>query len=767
MKLLRDDLIIEPAEDSDNKFIVKDPLSDELFEFGEKEHYLLNELKRPYHEKVLLTKYNAKFGENESSQFIGNFIAMLEEWGLIGKDGETDNNIPDTDKKKEYSPQLEKRKHLNHWSLFNPEKLLDKLNIYFGFFRFLIKLLLFVFILSLLALLFNFNLFRDELLQVTSKFTIVEHLIFTMFTISLFSQIVKGCVARFYNINTPSFGLMLAYGIIPRFDMRVDIKGDASRNSKLWLTSSSLLVRISLFSFGVLLWLISRSSGTALSVSGAAVAFFSMISLLFVANPLLSSDGYRFITIYFNMPNIREKAIRSIRNTFLPTPDVIAKYTDDRLALKIYGSLSILFIVSLILFLGYSIGRWLETNYRGLGVVILVGIFIYLLFRFRHLSKTKKNLQAGNPSGEKSPLAEKEHMNPLDKQKSAAPSKFRRLPFKVNLLRCFIIVLIVVALFLPYRYEAGGSAEVLPVLHRQIYPEKKGIIKKVYYKGGEWLKKGTLIAEMENYREKKEVDLTEQSVKRKQEEINILLTTPSDEERELARQQLAAAKLQLQYSKKNYYRLESLYKKNVASLETYLDAKEKMDLDRQNVREKEASLDVVENQVNEHKLESAKLELEMLRKELHFYEEQLEKTRLRMPGDGKIITMNLKNLENKFLDDAQLFAEIEDSRQVKVEIMIPESDVDQVKPGNSVRFRALLSPNVSFTGKVSTIYPAMDSTSYGKVLKVVSVISNEENILKTGMTGYAKVEGRKMFVFQAFSRSLISFFLIEFWSWLP
>jgi len=759
MKLLRDDLIIYPAEDGSNKFFVKDPSTNELFEFGEKEYFLINALKNPYHEKVLLTKFNAKFGEKETSEYLSGLIAALDGWGLLKENHEfntSDKKTSATIRQTEKILQLTNRKQINHWSLFCPQKLLDKLVHYFNFFRFFYKLTFLLFIVAIASLFSNLQLYKEDLKGVI-----------TMFTINLLSQIVKGYIARYYNINTSSFGLTLAAGIIPRFDIRIDIDENASREAKLRLTSSSLLVRIFLFSFGILLWIITRQFGSSVSILGAAMALFSMFSLLFAANPLLSSDGYRFITIYFNMPNIREKAIRSIRNYFFPAPSVIAKYSDDRLALKIYGSLSILFIVSVVVFIGFSIGRWLETNYRGLGVILFFVLIVYLIARFSNLSKARKNLQAGNPPTENNPLADKKPRNSSDNQKRYTSSTIMAIIRKVRWLRCFISAAIAVAFFLPYHYEAGGSAEVIPVIHQEIYSENKGIIKKVYFNGGEWIQKGSIIAEMENYRQKKDVELTQQAINKGQEEINILLTTPSEEEVELAKQQLLTAKLKLQYTKENYSRQETLYKKNFVSLETYLETKEELDLDRQEVIEKEASLLVIQNKVNEHELESAKLELAMLQKELEFYEEQLERTKLRMPNDGKIITMNLKNLENKFLDDGQLLAEIEDSSHVQIEIMIPEPDIDQIDIGDRVNFKALLSPNKIITGKVTSIYPVVDSTTYGKVLKVVSVIPNEHYILKNGMTGYAKVEGNEMFVIQAFTRALISFLLIEFWSWLP
>jgi multidrug efflux pump subunit AcrA (membrane-fusion protein) len=139
-----------------------------------------------------------------------------------------------------------------------------------------------------------------------------------------------------------------------------------------------------------------------------------------------------------------------------------------------------------------------------------------------------------------------------------------------------------------------------------------------------------------------------------------------------------------------------------------------------------------------------------------------------MPNDGRIVTMNLKNLENKFLDETQFFAEIEDVGHVQIEISIPEAEKDQVTVGDKVRLKTQAFPGTMMTGRVTSIYPVTESSSSGvPVVKVVCVIPNGDGMLKTGMSGYAKVEGDEMFVLQAFTRPLVNFFLVDFWSWLP
>jgi putative peptide zinc metalloprotease protein len=46
-------------------------------------------------------------------------------------------------------------------------------------------------------------------------------------------------------------------------------------------------------------------------------------------------------------------------------------------------------------------------------------------------------------------------------------------------------------------------------------------------------------------------------------------------------------------------------------------------------------------------------------------------------------------------------------------------------------------------------------------------MENEDDLLKSGMTGHAKIEGETTIVLIAFTRALVRYVLVEAWSWLP
>lgn len=318
MKLLRDDLIIYPDNENDI-FIVKDPCNDEVYEFGEEETFLIEALKTPYNEQVLLAKFNAKFDDHADISYINDLISSLDKWGLLEGSGETTSSgekdktaVSDEDDK-----ALEKGGWVNHWSLFNPEKILDLLVGKLGFLRYSAPLIPIFLLIAVFAVVKNFNLYEEAMTEMHLISGRIDHIIFTLFTINLIVVLVKGSTARYYNIATPSFGIMLAHGWIPRFSIPFRVENSLDRKAKLWIYSVSHLTRIALISFGIILWLTTRNQGTRISIIGAALAFYSFVAFLIFANPLLGADGYRFLETYFNAPNFRQRANRSLRYFFL------------------------------------------------------------------------------------------------------------------------------------------------------------------------------------------------------------------------------------------------------------------------------------------------------------------------------------------------------------------------------------------------------------------------------------------------------------------
>jgi len=94
--------------------------------------------------------------------------------------------------------------------------------------------------------------------------------------------------------------------------------------------------------------------------------------------------------------------------------------------------------------------------------------------------------------------------------------------------------------------------------------------------------------------------------------------------------------------------------------------------------------------------------------------------------------------------------------------------IKPVRVGQAVILRAKAYPGQSFRGQVTEIAPAVvaaDNPMPTKVVRVRSAIDNPEGLLKTQMTGYAKIECGRHPLLELLWGALINPFRVQVWSW--
>lgn len=858
MHLLRNDLIIVPSNDNgETACQIRDPVSGEIFEFGEPEYFLIKALAHPYVIPDLLAKFNAKFGFETNTDEFYEFLSMLSNWGLLKKDailkpplrstkphqipspqGEKpmDNSATEKNESKknpEYSeeklddvifediidqepdlllvetkfdPHANARKKneqakspiSNHfrffWNLFCPEKLLDILWYPFYPLKYLAYILPIMCFISLFILLENLHYLEKDLTKLIQSVNLFYHILFTLFTINLTSQIGRGIICRNYNVEVPNFGIKLALGLLPRFEIFIGDIQTLPKVARLWIQASQLIIRLALFCTGAAVWLVGRPTGTGFSTYGLTLATFALFEvLLFFGNPLIKSSAYDVLTTYLEIPGLREKANRALFSIFSKRDRLFRRDEQNRLALQFYALACFIYLIGLAGLALILLAKVLEAQYGGTGVLIFLIIFAYLIYFYHDLIKSKLAAKSAHvvagitgargggqanfirnligiegDGGDEALLHSRQLPRAAMRMRRQAMTPEKPItPRTRPWLRYLLLAIFVACLFLPYPYETGGPATVLSLQKYQIFAETAGIIEQVLCKTGEWINKDEVIAKLASYIQVKDYYGTLAAIKEQQAQIDKMLSTPTKEELDVAKQQLASAKTKAKYSVTNLQRKETLYKSGNISLDQYEDAKRQKDVDEMDALEKEANLALVQAGVHPKQIEAAKAELERLEVELKDYDEQLKRTNLRMPVDGRIVTMNVDLLAGKYLDKGDLFAEAENDKQVRVEVEIPESDIGEIDLGHASRLKIWTYPNRIFYGTVSEIAPTTTSEEYGKVLKVVSVIPNENGLLKSGTTGFAKIDGGTKPVIVAFTRMLVRFVMIEIWSWIP
>ena len=341
------------------------------------------------------------------------------------------------------------------------------------------------------------------------------------------------------------------------------------------------------------------------------------------------------------------------------------------------------------------------------------------------------------------------------------------LPSKAKVVWGVILAVLLVLAFQPYKYDAGGQVIILPVSKAQAIARAEGEIIEVLVAEGDQVTRGQVLAHLSSWDQERQLAVTRTELTSAEANLARLMDGASAEEIEVARSQVASSEASVAYSQAEYDRARALAETGAGTQAAMEKALSTLESDLAGLEVSRASLELVLAEASANDIAIAQADVDRLRLELDFHRDELERTRVTAPMDGRIVTANLQLLIGKYLRSGDPLLEIENARIVTAEISVPESDIALIGPGDEVRLRATGHADVEIIGEVQAIAPAAEDEGYGSIVRVAAIFENETDFLRSGMTGYAKIDGAEMRAWEAYFRSIRRFFQIEVWSWIP
>jgi putative peptide zinc metalloprotease protein len=887
----RKDLIITQTsntEESTKTYLIKDPISEETFEFGEAEYFLCQSMDGTSASAEIVANFQATYGHVMTEEDFNNYSSQIFDFGLLESSkipvsisasvasektpeltlASNHSSIVKEEQNPEIQPQQSQKKDDHNleseskqtskktkkgptylWILPNPASKFTKAAAFINPFNRLFLLSVWALIPGLPIALFTFfnnqSIFWRDLANSVEPLPYLATYFFNITFASLTAKIAQAIVFAHYGGKVKKFGLVLAAGFFPRFYLDREGMWQLTRKQQLWTFSTPLVDRLIYFVIAVLIWYWTRSTGTNLQTLALLLAHASFLDFLLDGCPFWPVDGYVFMVAYFRLPaNFIGRAYQVWEMLLRRRPLPSSMSFREKLILLIYAPITILFWLTAVFIIALSIGQGLTENFSGIfgraTAGILISIFIIAASR-QPIAFFKKGLTSQK-------LAPPPPVDTPRKSRKFKPSKFS----KKRLIQLFVLIIFLILLILPYPYRPGGQIQLLPPTQQAIQAQVDGKIIKVFYKGGDgqWLNAGTRIAIMEaidienNVLTQQEQIKNQQAIVEKQQaNLNKLLATPRKEDIEVARQQVEVAKQDVEaarqqievrqqdvevtkksldtviskadFSSREASRFEELYKGGVVSRQIFEDKQRQSETERinveqsrqqvtvkekeveasrrelatkqQTVEQRQANLKLVlsgpypdDIQVARKELEAAKAGLNRQQQQLKYEREQLQRTQLIMPIDGRLVTAYLDQKIGSYLKQGQTFAVAEDDRSIRAELRIAEYNVGEFVLGAAVEIKLLAYPNRPFFGKVISIEPAASAENASnatvkeptnkltdRFVKVIVDIPNREEILKSSMTGYAKIKGSTKPLVVAFTRPIVRFIEVEIWSWLP
>jgi putative peptide zinc metalloprotease protein len=516
----------------------------------------------------------------------------------------------------------------------------------------------------------------------------------------------------------------------------------------------------------------------------------------------------------------------------------------EKLVLFLYAPATILFWLTAVFFIALSIGKGLTENFSGIfgraTAGILIGIFLIAASR-QPIAFFRKTFGQKSPSPETSALPRESTrgFKNLNFRKKRLIQLFCLIAFCILLILPYPYRPGGQIQLLPPTQQAI-QAQVDGKITKVLYKGGDG----QWIKTGTIIAIMEAIDIENNVLTQQEQIKNQQAiVERQQANLNKLLATPRKEDVEVARQQVEVAKQDVEvakqqievrqqevevakkrldtviskaeFSSREASRFEELYNGGVVSRQAFENRQRQAETERidveesrqqvaakekevessrrelatkqQSVAQREANLKLVlsgpypdDIQVARKEVEAAKAGLNRQQQQLKYDREQLQRTQLIMPIDGRLVTSYLDQKVGSYLKQGQTFAVAEDDRSIRGEVRIAEYNIGEFSLGATVEIKLLAYPNRPFIGKVASIEPAASDEQASsttikeptdkitdRFVKVIVDIPNREEILKSSMTGYAKIQGSTKSVFVAFTRPIVRFIQVEIWSWLP
>ncbi|MGD8573873.1 MAG: HlyD family efflux transporter periplasmic adaptor subunit [Gammaproteobacteria bacterium] len=762
---LRTDLKILRRETAEGvAFVIKDPARDEFFHLREVEAFIAEQLSRETSLASLKARVEAHFDAELPDEMLAAFVKTLDRNGLLENDRGTRAKAP------QKKSRLAGNALYFRIRLFNPARLLDWLQAHTRFFftRAFVVISTLTIIASILVAFFNRYGIANDAMQLYRVSTL-PFLVATVFIVGTAHELSHGLTCRHFGGEVRDMGFLMLYFQPALYCNVSDAWMFPEKSHRLWVGLAGPFFELFLGASATLIW---RLTATDVWIHQFCLLVMATAGLktLLNFNPLIKLDGYYLLSDYLEIPNLRKKAFAHLGDMLrrlVGKPAILPEVSRrERKIFLAYGLAGLIGSLAIFTYSSFLIAEYLVIDQQR----VIFSLFVSLVgVRYRQYFKrlfghVKKHY------GDKKPLN--------------WPPKFKRS----TLIKAGIAGLAGLLLVEGHmQLTVSGPIRVLPHRNADVRTKINGIISEVLVHEGEHVSRGQVIARLSDQARRADLLQTIASIKQKKANLEQLLAGPTKHQIQVARQEVENWQDQIKFAQSKRIRIETLFKQHLASHTDYDAARELETKARNQLDEARGKLRVLLDGARPEEIEGARAELSGLEARRDFLEDQLKKVNIVSPATGVVTTptRQLKELVNQAIPEGGLIAKVYDVSVVTVETAISEKEVAAVKLGQKIGVKVRAFPDRTFYGTVieigtTTEHQTSDSAStpttqanVGGIglsdgtatVRVVTEISNEDGLLKPGMTGMAKVYCGERSVMQLMMRRLSRTVRVEFWSW--
>jgi hypothetical protein len=759
---LRSDLIISrQLENGVEYFVIKDPHSGRYFRLKEREHYIAALFDSTRTIDEVASAFSEKYNVDISLGAIEAFYGKLNSIGLIDNDGE--RSMPT-------EPDLYQRRALLQKILFiklkafNPEKFLDRSLpfVKWLYSRFMAPVYLAITALGLVVMVSNRAEIGSQVAALPASDIPLIYL--TVIAVTVIHELSHGYACKLYGGRITEMGILLQYFFILFYTNISDAYLFPEKKKRIAVTSVGIKSQVIIWALAVLAWRV-MAPETIFNKVALIIITLSTIGIFFNLNPLLKLDGYYYLVDRWGIPNLRARAFgfwkqrifRAISNS-----RAAIQYPDRETRIYIwYGLAAIVYSVGLFGVIIYNLSNYVFDRVGVLGVAAMYAVIIYMIGEAAKKAGFWKVIMS-------------ERGNIL---------KPKNWIIVVSVIAGILLLSAIVRIDL----KISQDCLIYPIEHLIIRSSEPGVVELVLDRGsgeksvqsmnltgdmnvfsidpivkeGELVKRGDLIARITSSESESQLAESRANLDRAKSQLELLRKGPRPEEIDQTEDLVKQVKMKLDKSNIDLARSQELADKGMIPREKLEEVKTANEVLKSELSFYQRQKRLLKQGARPEEIAIAEADMRAIDATISRLENQLDANKIRTPINGMITAV-------KTGSDILTVARTDTMR---IRIPVPENEIGPVSVGQSVKLKARGYPGETFSGRVTRISGQTEtgqlqsSAISGPVFVVTAEVANERGLMKSGMTGRAKIYCGKLPVYKVVLWRVVRWFRVEFWSW--
>ena len=528
-------------------------------------------------------------------------------------------------------------------------------------------------------------------------------------------EMAHGVTCKHYGGRVQEMGFLVIFFTIPALYADVsDAWLMRERRHRVLVGLAGPLWDLGLGSAAVVAWRIQPPGfGRFIAVLFATACATSVLVNL---NPLIKLDGYYVLSDLSGIPNLRAAAGRLVtglvaRITGRPV-ETSARTRRATFFLLVYGLLSTAYTVAIF---GVLLAVVFHYAARIAGLwgpaAIALGLLVVLRRPLALATRAGARAAAG--------------LTPRGALRLAAVGA----------------ALVALAL-LPVRLRVAGPVALDARTRVALRPEVSGKIAEILVREGERVAAGQVVARLDTSEVLAQLAVTRADVQRAQANLDLAERGPEIERVRQAREDVIAARTEVNRLRSQHARLERLRQEGLVSAEMFEQVGSDLEVREAALRSASQQAQLVERGPRPELAAGARAEVLRLRALVEDAERRLAACTLAAPSAGTVISPSLEKRIGEFVPVGGLVLELAGDGGLVAGVEVQESEIGDVAPGLPVQLRLTAYPDRVFAGTVIEIAAVGVADRFGRTsFRVRCSVSDPAGQLKPGMTGAAKIAG--------------------------